>query len=208
MGRIVKKPEERRREIIDAAREMFQQTDFESMTMALLMKKLNIAKGTIYHYFASKEELLEAVVEDLIDTELEKKKALVESDRFQGLEPLEKFKEFVQSSSIADENEPILKELHKPANAIMHTRQLGRFVAKLAPFYAAIIEEGCATGVFKVKHPLETAEFLLSGIQFITDVGFYPWTSSDLARRAHALPALVETQLGAPPGSLEFLTAS
>ncbi len=64
MARIVKKAEERREEIIAAAREIFQLKGYESTTMHAVMKKLNIAKGTIYHYFASKEALLEAVVED------------------------------------------------------------------------------------------------------------------------------------------------
>jgi len=40
--------------------------------MQELMKKLNIAKGTIYHYFSSKESLLESVVEDIIDKALQK----------------------------------------------------------------------------------------------------------------------------------------
>lgn len=32
------------------------------------MKDLGIAKGTIYHYFESKEALLEAVVLDIVNT--------------------------------------------------------------------------------------------------------------------------------------------
>ena len=205
MVRLVKKPEERRSEIVAAAREMLADTDYEKVTMGLLMKKLNIAKGTIYHYFQSKEELLEAVVEDIIDGEIEKKKALVESDEFIALSPLQKFKTFVAGSDISDKNEQILKGLHNPANTIIHARLLGLFIAKLAPFYADIIEEGNGKGVFSVRNPLETAELLLSGIQFITDTGFYPWSDSDLLRRRMSLPDLVEAQLGAPAGSMEFL---
>ena len=74
MVRIVKKADERRREIIQAARELFQSKDYESTTMQAIMEELNIAKGTIYHYFASRENLLEAVVEDVIDEQLKRKK--------------------------------------------------------------------------------------------------------------------------------------
>jgi AcrR family transcriptional regulator len=73
MKRIVKKPAERRKEIIRAARELFQEKDYASVTMQGVMEKLNVAKGTIYHYFSSKEDLLESVVEDLIDEALIKK---------------------------------------------------------------------------------------------------------------------------------------
>ena len=48
MSRIVKKPEERRREILNAAREMFRTLDYDHSTMNHLMDKLGVAKGTIW----------------------------------------------------------------------------------------------------------------------------------------------------------------
>ena len=81
MKRTIKKPDERRKEIIQAARELFQAKEYEKTTMKEIMVKLNIAKGTIYHYFSSKEELLEAVVEDLVDEELKRKKKLMKRCR-------------------------------------------------------------------------------------------------------------------------------
>ncbi len=205
MTRIVKKAAERKREIIEAARELFQTADYESTTMQALMERLRIAKGTIYHYFASKEELLEAVVEDLIDEDLRKKKALMESQAFQELDALDKLRSLATANTMAKENEKILDELHRPGNTVVHARQLGRYLTMLAPYYAAVIQEGCEQGTFKTEHPLECAEFLLAGIQFITDVGFYPWSEAQLARRAKALPSLVEAHLGAPKGSFSFL---
>lgn len=65
MKRIIIKPAERRKEIVQAVRELFQEKDYDSVTMPGVMEKLNIAKGTIYHYFSSNEDLLESVVEDL-----------------------------------------------------------------------------------------------------------------------------------------------
>ena len=70
MTRIVKKAGERRKEIIRAARKLFRTKEYDKTTMQELMDKLNIAKGTIYHYFSSKEELLDAVVEELVNEEL------------------------------------------------------------------------------------------------------------------------------------------
>jgi AcrR family transcriptional regulator len=205
MARIVKKAEERREEIIAAAREIFQLKGYESTTMHAVMKKLNIAKGTIYHYFASKEALLEAVVEDLIDEDLQKKDKIMNTPQFKSLDALEKFKSLTTSNTMAEDNKRILDELHRPGNTVMHTRQLGRYLIMLAPYFAAVIEEGCDQGIFKTDHPLECAEFLLAGIQFFTDVGFYPWTEDQLSRRMAAIPSLVEAHLGAPKGSFSFL---
>lgn len=205
MTRIVKKPDERRKEIIQAARELFQEKDYDKMTMQDLMKKLNIAKGTIYHYFSSKEDLLESVVEDLMDEELKRKKQLLKSSRGSNLNALEKFRMLVTTDTMAKDNEQILESLHHPGNTLMHTRLLGLYIIKLAPIFAVVIEEGCDQGVFKTEHPRECAEFLFSGFQFLTDLGFYPWSQRQLARRAKAFPSLIETQLGAPKGSFSFL---
>ena len=206
MKRIVKKPDERKKEIIQAARELFQVKEYDKMTMRDLMDKLNIAKGTIYHYFSSKEDLLEAVVEDLIDEELKRKTRLMESTQCRGLNALEKFRVLVTTDTMAEENEQLLENLHHPGNTIMHTRQLGRYLLKLAPVFAAVFEEGCEQKIFKTDHPLECAEFILAGFQFLTDLGFYPWSKNQLARRMAAFPSLIESQLNAPKGAFDFLT--
>ncbi|MBS0627256.1 MAG: TetR/AcrR family transcriptional regulator, partial [Verrucomicrobia bacterium] len=53
--------------------------------------------------------------------------------------------------------------------------------------------------------PLESAEFILSAIQFLTDMGIYPWTEDVLKRRIQAFPLLIEKLLQAPSGSFQFL---
>lgn len=206
MARVVKKASERRKEIIKAAREHFQTEDFRKITMQDLMKKLNIAKGTIYHHFASKGEILEAVVEDMVDEEMIRKQDLLEENKH--LRPLEKFILLITESSMAHDNEKLLENLHHPENSGIHTRQLARLLVKISPLFASVISEGCEEGVFKTKHPLECAEFLIAGVQFLTDIGFYPWDDEQLNRRMEAFPFLVETLLGVPTGSFDFLKNS
>lgn len=205
MARVVKNAEDRREEIIKAARELFETKDYDKSTMQDIMEKLNIAKGTIYHYFQSKQALLEAVVEHIVDEELEEKRKLLNSSRVKDLSAIEKIKILVTENKTDEENEQILKNLHHPENAEMHTKQLGRYIAKLAPLWASIFTQGCSEGVFKTDYPLETAEFILAGVQFLTDTGFYPWSESQIARRMNAFTVLIETQLGAPAGSFAFL---
>jgi AcrR family transcriptional regulator len=205
MARTVKKPDERREEIIKAARDLFQSKEYDKATMQELMKTLKIAKGTIYHYFSSKEDLLEAVVEDLIDEELKKKEALIEDCRRRNLDAAETIRMLATKDRMAEENEQILDALHQPGNIIVHARQLGRYLTKLAPIYAAVIEAGRKEGIFETDHPLECAEFMLAGIQFVTDVGFYPWSDEEIARRMAAFPSLLEDLLNAPEGAFDFL---
>jgi hypothetical protein len=119
---------------------------------------------------------------------------------------LEKIQKIAEMGSIAEENRPVLEQLHKPGNEALHLRLLAATLVKLAPLYAKMIEQGCEEGIFKVKAPLECAEFILYGVQFLTDTGIFPWKQEDLTRRMKAFPSLIEQMLQAPPGSFQFLT--
>ena len=203
MARIVKKPLQRRAEILEAARHLFQTKEYEKATLQDVMDHLGIAKGTIYHYFKSKEELLEAVIEDIVNKHFEKMEALLQEAKGNALEKMQALIE--AGNEVAPP--PVLEQLHKKGNEAMHTRLLATTLIKQAPLYAKLIQQGCEEGIFRTDSPLESAEFILSAVQFLTDLGIYPWTKEDLARRAQAFPHLIEQQLQAPPGSFRFLVS-
>lgn len=202
MARIVKKPEDRRSDIVNAACHLFQTKGYDQITMQAVMDYLDIAKGTIYHYFASKEALFEAVIEHIVNENVEYLQTLMQNTKGTALE---KMKILIAAGNISTQNEKILDHLHQPGNNAMHTRLLAAALLKQAPLYAALIEQGRQEGIFKTSNPLECAEFILAGVQFLTDLGIYPWTHEDLERRVRAFPQLIEQQLQAAPGSFQFM---
>lgn len=202
MVRITKTPKDRKLELIDTARRLFQIKGYDKVTMQDVMDSLDIAKGTIYHYFKSKEELFEAVVENIVDTNSERMQILMQETTGTALD---KIQVLVAAGNISLENEKILHVLHKRSNDAMHTRLLAVALIKQAPLYEKLIQQGCDEGIFQTKNPLECAELVLAGVQFLTDVGIYPWSQEDLHRRAKAFPSLIEQLLQAPPGSFQFM---
>lgn len=54
----------RRREILDAARNVFALHGFEKATLCDVAKRAEYGTGTIYNYFPNKERLFESVIED------------------------------------------------------------------------------------------------------------------------------------------------
>ena len=202
MVRIVKKAEVRRQEIVSAARQLFQAKEYEKTTMQDVMDQLGIAKGTIYHYFNSKEELLEAVVENIVEEDLARKQALMKEARGNAIE---KIRILIHAGNMADAHAEILEGLHHPGNLGMHIRQLAVTLMRQAPLYGELIRQGCEEGFFQTEHPLECAEFILSAIQFLTDMGIHPWAQEDLIRRAMAFPPMIESLLKAPQGSFQFM---
>ncbi len=205
MNRIVKNPQDRREEIVRCARDLFLKNEYESTSVNDIVSALGIAKGTVYHYFKSKDELLTAVVEHIVEEYIDQLQAVLEQAEGSAID---RMRTLILSGNVSEEKGEMVEMLHSPGNVALHTRQLAVIFTKMAPLIAKVIEEGCKEGVFDVEYPLETAEILLAGIQFLTDVGVYPWTREDLQRRAKAIPALAEKQLNAPKGSFDFMPTS
>ncbi|HYX49339.1 MAG TPA: helix-turn-helix domain-containing protein, partial [Ktedonobacteraceae bacterium] len=65
MARIVKEEEyaEKRKAILDVAQRLIYSKGYEQMTIQDMLDDLQISKGAFYHYFDSKQAVLEAVVE-------------------------------------------------------------------------------------------------------------------------------------------------
>jgi AcrR family transcriptional regulator len=57
------KAEERRQQLIDTALEVFARKGFDKTSVRELAAAAGVAQGLMYHYFKSKDKLLEAVVE-------------------------------------------------------------------------------------------------------------------------------------------------
>jgi AcrR family transcriptional regulator len=196
------KPINRRQEILKVARNLFLTKDYDKTTMADIMDTLEIAKGTIYHYFKSKEALFEAVIADIVEENIDHMRTLIKDAQKNALE---KIQLLVSAGNISQENEKILEQLHRPANDTLHSRLLAAALMRQAPIYAEVIQQGCDEGIFTTEAPLECAEFILSAIQFLTDMGIYPWSEKDLKRRMQAFPIFIEQLLQAPRGSFQFL---
>ncbi len=202
MARIIKKPTERRSDIVNAARYLFQSKEYDKTTMQDVMDYLGIAKGTIYHYFESKEAILEAVIEDIVHENFEQMQSIVESPTGTALE---KIKSLIKVGNMTASNNFIVDPLHRSCNSSMHTRLLATALMKQASLYAKVIQQGCYEGIFQTNNPLECAEFVLAGVQFLTDMGIYPWSQEDLSRRAQTFPQFIEQLLKAPQGSFQFM---
>lgn len=72
---------ERRQAILDTAWRQFQQTSYEAVTMAGIAEALGLAKGTMYLYFNTKEELFLAVEEQWLADWLDQLAARLEAGR-------------------------------------------------------------------------------------------------------------------------------
>lgn len=165
--RIVKEHETRRTEIIDTAEQLFLTKGYEKATINDILKQIGIAKGTFYHYFKSKEEVLDAVIMRVVDTDRLIAQEVLKTDG----RSIDKLLLFLQKQSAAnnEQKSDLLDQFQHTENALMKQRALEGTLRYVCPVLAEILEEGNQRGEFSAVYPLESVQFLIAGIQSLSD---------------------------------------
>jgi AcrR family transcriptional regulator len=201
--RVTKKHDVRLNEILDAAEQLFVQKGYEQTTINDILAKVEISKGAFYHYFKSKEDAMDAVVERII-RQMESAARAIAGDTT--LTSHQKMQQIISIASISDSPQgEFIEELHRPNNAMLHQRSISGTIDMLAPIMAGVIAQGMEEGVYHTSHPLETIEFILAGSQLVFDKGFFTRTPEELRSRMIAFIRNTELLLGASEGSFAFL---
>ncbi|NLD49304.1 MAG: TetR/AcrR family transcriptional regulator [Clostridiaceae bacterium] len=167
MGRITKDAEERKNEILDAARELFLENGIEKTSVSEIVKKVGVAKGLFYYYFRSKEDLVNALFERFIDIFREQIKHTVDDEK---LEPVEKLRIILKGIFVFHKvNGKMVSYFYDEKNAVYSFKLLMKVIGEFPDLFNKLIMEGIDKGCFNTVYPIETVEVLLMGIGYISD---------------------------------------
>jgi AcrR family transcriptional regulator len=165
MKRITKGPEERRRELIDTAERLFMEKGYEHTAISDIVKELNLAQGTLYYYFSSKEDILEAVVEKSIaDLEQSVNRLIQDGNADETAKLNEAINEILRFVS---QRNDFIDFLHQDINAVMHAKLEKATVERIIPILSELVVKGNAKGRFNIENPTETVEFLSTALVYI-----------------------------------------
>jgi AcrR family transcriptional regulator len=204
--RVVKKHDERRNEILDAAEKLFTEKGYVKTTINDILQEVGIAKGTFYYYFKSKEEVMDAVAVRYIDMGTEAVKKVVEEKNLTAFEKLKIL--FTADVTGSDKKDEILEEFHKAEDAEMHQRSLLMTIERLTPLITQIVLQGIEEKVFNTPYPKEIVEIILISLNTIFDEGLFQWEAEEKIQKAKALAYFMGKSLGAEKGSFDFMTDS
>ncbi|MBT3274905.1 MAG: TetR/AcrR family transcriptional regulator [Spirochaetales bacterium] len=105
--------EEKRTRILEAARGAFGDGGFQKTTIKNIAEKTGLAQGTVYTYFENKENLFDAVVEDIwreFDNGMKK-------INFSSASLIKKFTEFLDFGfALLEQVHPLLRGMYSEAN--------------------------------------------------------------------------------------------
>ncbi|MGB4204212.1 MAG: TetR/AcrR family transcriptional regulator [Bacteroidales bacterium] len=157
--------------IIESAREVFRQYGLKKTTMNDIANKINKAKGALYYYFSSKEEIYEAVIEDEADIF---RNELINAVNKQTT-PAAKLKSYVLTriglfQHLANFYTAFQKEYYEHYAFLMRFRE--RYDKEEIDMITAILDYGIEKGIFEI----EDASLAASGILLAIKGFEYQWT--------------------------------
>lgn len=157
--RVVKDATERRNEILDVAERLFCTRGYDQTSTNDILAEIGIARGTLYYHFTSKEDILDAMIDRILD-EIVRRTSRIALD--ESVPVLERLTQSVLAANVDTKTgDMILEQMHKPQNALMHAKMQERLLKQLIPLFTKLIEDGISQGLMQTDDPENTIEMLL-----------------------------------------------
>ncbi|MFC1481257.1 TetR/AcrR family transcriptional regulator [Candidatus Neomarinimicrobiota bacterium] len=214
MARVTKDHLARRQEFLDVARELFYMKGYEETSVNDILKILDLSKGTFYHYFKSKEELLDELVVHLTKDILDIIDKYIDDPAIDAITKLNKIYEISGSYKAANKDliMTLMRTMYSDKNIRMRLKMNRYAMEVIAPIMVRIINQGIEEGVFNTNYPEDMGEFIFGmgfGLgekvsQLILGIDEHPENLDKLNRTYDMYQNAIERLLGAPVGSIQF----
>ena len=190
----------KKEQILDMAFSLFLEKGYDNTSISDILSKLDIARGTLYYHFESKEAIMDAIIERSAKSIVEEAQSIVMKKE---LSDYEKIFALFSGTSMKrmSGGDLIIDYLNQPQNALFHEKSNRSVIQKITPILGDIIKEGVDEGSFTNDFPYESAELILTMIMGFMDVTFEAMDENDLNRRLEGLLYNMERMLGAKEGS-------
>ena len=202
--KTVKDAELRRQEILMTARELFIKKGYDKTSVNDILKVVDIAKGTFYYYFSSKEEVLEAIIIDIVEEGATKARRILNEQSIPLLNRI--MMAMMAQKPDFEGSEEIKEELHKVENVKLHRIYLREMIKKMTHILEPLMLEGIDQGIFSIEYPTECIEsILLLGNMMFDDSDVFEWSNDEFPKKIQAFLSNMERLLGTKKGELEIL---
>lgn len=151
------KGEKRKQEILKIAYRLIISKGYEETSIDEIIAEAQIAKGTFYYHFKSKEEMLEALINMMITEQTERAKKILS-------DPLpipQKTVAVITSLRPNSEETTIQDALNRKDNIAMHEKINRRIIEEAVPILSEVVKEGIAQGILDCDNISERVRMIL-----------------------------------------------
>jgi len=151
-------PQARKQAILSAAVRVFAETGYRNTEVQRIAEAAGIAKGTVYLYFNTKQDVFMAAVTYAVDRLAERTDAEVQN----AVGPVEKIRAVVRAYlGFFDEDRALVKILAQERGEVGQAEEACyRMFAKNARHLEEILREGITQGLFRPLEPKQAARIL------------------------------------------------
>jgi AcrR family transcriptional regulator len=202
----------RRDAFLDVAQHLIRTKGYEQMSIQDVLDELETSRGALYHYFDSKQALLDGVVDRFADGAMSAIAPILADPHLPALPKLEKVLGGIASFK-AERKQLVLAIMevwNSDGNALVREKLRRLAARRLEPILAAVIRQGIDEGIVTSNSPDEMARvlmYLIQGYQELAGEHFLARQAGTISfevvlRTYAAFTEAFERILGIPPGSV------
>jgi AcrR family transcriptional regulator len=196
-------PQDRRELIVSAAAEMFARKGIRSTTVREIADAVGVLSGSLYHYFSSKDEIVQEILMDFLDAiRAEYAEVLA-----RGGGAAETLRDVVLASLQVARERPDATAIYQ--NELRYLRETPQFkevqaaAAEVQRVWLDIIERGVADGTFRDDIPPRVFHRLIRDAVWLSGRGQHPDAGYSTEQLADAITSIFLDGFSARPRSGE-----
>ena len=209
--RIVKGRDERRGETLDTAERLIYEHGYERTPVSAIINAIGIAKGTFYHHFESKADLLDAMVRRLAERMMELAVPALNDQALDAVAKLHAVFGGVGHWKLKNRGflTSLLRALYAPENTALRLRAHKASLMAFAPAIERVVAQGVDEGVFHCANPDIAVRLLFTLAADLGEIlaGYLladaPPDLAEVQRQLAAYNDAINRLLGAPAGTVE-----
>lgn len=192
--------------ILDAARElMCSKGSVANITVDMIAKQAGIGKGSIYYYFGSKDEIIDAVIDQCYTVAIGDFIEEIKT-RSNSLEKLKLLFQSILSSELRDKSRNVIRKLHLQNDIVTNYKLMMASIKVISPIVTDLLVEGTEKGELHAEFPEESSRMIVAMLTLLLDNYFFPDSAENRLRSLKLYSQILETCLKTKPGSFDFLT--
>lgn len=192
--------------ILDAARElMCSKSSVADITVDMIAKRAGIGKGSVYYYFNSKDEIIDAVIDQCYTAAIGDFIEEINSHS-NSLEKLKLLFRSILSSKMKDKSRNVIRYLHLQNDIVTNYKLMMTSIKVISPIVTELLVEGTEKGELHAEFPEESARMIVAMLTFLLDNYFFPDSAENRLRSLKLYSMILETCLKTKAGSFDFLT--
>lgn len=194
---------DKRELILNSAEKLMHSLSDNDISISMIAREAGIAKGGIYYYFKSKEEILYAVLQRAYSRAISDYTER-QSDSLPAIEKIRLLFDSIIQKEFSNSQLNILRSLNINESVQLHNYAKLIAIQEISPVLEKILIQGAEEGIIHIEiKPYEVSEMIVAVLTFLLDSTVFSNEKSD--EKLRLFSRVLDTCLGAQTGTFSFL---